>query len=80
MLGIDPLTILLFAGGLIWCRQMFRRVREDVSILKASRDNAEKAAVAGLWLVTAVIGMWMVGTTLGLARGLLFVAGVDVPR
>ncbi len=77
MLGGGLLTIILLVGGFVWCGQMFRRLREDLSTLKTSPDNTERAVVAGLWLVTAVIGMWMVGTMLGMARGLLFVAGVD---
>jgi hypothetical protein len=73
MYGVPFTTLVLFALGLVWCRQMLRRVRDDLATLKSSEDNAERAAIAGLWVVTLAIGMWMFGTTLGIARGILFV-------
>lgn len=74
MYGIEIGKLLMLAGGIAWCAYVARRMPKDLGVMRCSLDRTKRTAVAGLWIVTAAVGMWVVGTSLGLAKGLLFVA------
>jgi hypothetical protein len=44
----------LIVAGLIWCKEILGRWREDVAELKTP-DSARRGVIVGMWAVTAVI-------------------------
>ena len=46
---------ILFVVGGYWCYAMLGRWRSDLEELRDVNDNAGRAAIIGLWAVTAVI-------------------------
>jgi len=50
---------LLLVGGLIWCKEIFGRLREDVAEMRDSADVVHKSVIVLFWAVTAVIIFFM---------------------
>ena len=52
-------AILVVVGG-YWCYVMLGRWRSDLEELREVNDNAGRAAIIGLWAVTAVIAFFVI--------------------
>ncbi|MFH1227500.1 MAG: hypothetical protein V1701_06310 [Planctomycetota bacterium] len=56
MIGFDGIIkAILFTLGLLWCREIFERLKKDIEILKNSRDTTEKFVIFFYWIATAYI-------------------------
>jgi hypothetical protein len=53
----------LIVAGLIWCKAVLGRWREDVAELKMP-DNTRRGVILGMWAVTAVI-LAVIGSYIG---------------
>ena len=51
---------ILFVVGGYWCYVMLGRWRSDLEELREVDDNAGRAAIIGLWAVTAVIAFFAI--------------------
>ena len=52
-------NVVLFAGGVYWCYEMFGRWRSDLADLRNLDDSLQKLVIVGLWLVTLVIAAFV---------------------
>ncbi len=76
MIGIVPvmfiaLKVALFVAGVIWCKEIFGRWREDVSSLRELKDLVRRGAIVVIWLITLGIIFLMARFVWGIARPLV---------
>ena len=49
------LQAVLLVAGLLWCKAIFSRLRDDIEELRSTKDNIRRGVVVFFWVVTAAI-------------------------
>ena len=53
--SVEILYAIILVGGFFWCREIFRRLPEDISTFKQGADRPEKWGTIIYWALTAGI-------------------------
>lgn len=60
------INAILVVLGLLWCREMFGRWRNDLAEYQGAKDASARQALIVLWVVTAVILVLLFNFSVGL--------------
>ena len=62
------INAVLVVGGLLWCREMFGRWRQDLAEYKAAKDASTRQAIILLWGLTALIVLLLTNFFVGILK------------
>ena len=65
------LKAILLVAGVWWCKEIFGRLRSDMADFKETDDNAKKAAMVFVWVLTIVIMFLIINFLWGLVRNIV---------
>jgi len=54
------LWVALLVLGVVWCKEVIGRFRNDVEELRGCEDKVRKAVIVGMWAVTVLIALMVV--------------------
>ena len=61
----------LLVAGLLWCKEIFGRLRSDVDDLKESDDNIQKGVIVFFWVLTIIIVILIINFLWGLINNIV---------
>ena len=61
---------ILFAFGVLWCREMFGRWRNDLAEFRTTKDSSARTVTMILWGATALIVLLLVNFAVGIVRAI----------
>ena len=64
---VDALALVL---GVLWCRAMLGRWRNDLAEIRKAPEVGNVVAIAALWGVTCVVVCVVISTSIGIVRGI----------
>ena len=64
------INAILVVLGILWCREMFGRWRNDLAEYRGSEDASTRQALIILWGITAVIVVLLLNFFVGLAKNI----------
>jgi hypothetical protein len=74
------LNAILFALGVVWCKEIFGRFRSELARFRITKDSAEKGVIVFFWVLTAVILLLMVNFAGGLVMNFASGRGKSLHR